>query len=165
MSAEAMFPKGLSGRHVLIGLVAFFAVVLAVNGVFLYMALSTYTGVVSTEPYRKGLHYNDRIAAEEAQKRLGWRVDVADIDPSGAIRVNVTDATGAALRGLVVAARIGRPSTSSYDSKATLVESAPGVYTGSVPRLDTGSWQLDVEMKAALSDDNYRLRRRLWLKP
>ena len=53
----------ITGRHVLIGMLVFFGVILGVNGMFLYSALSTYTGVVSDEPYRKGLNYNERIEA------------------------------------------------------------------------------------------------------
>ncbi len=54
-------------------LIAFFGVIFAVNGYFLYSALSTHTGVVAIEPYRKGLAYNERIAADERQKALGWQ--------------------------------------------------------------------------------------------
>ena len=55
----------LNGRHVLIGLLLFFGTIFAVNGYFMFVALSTYTGVVADEPYRKGLAYNARIAADE----------------------------------------------------------------------------------------------------
>ena len=48
----------LDGRHVLMMLFAFFGVIFAVNGYFLFSALSTHTGVVAVEPYRKGLAYN-----------------------------------------------------------------------------------------------------------
>ena len=56
---------------------AFFAAVFVVNGAMIYSAVSTYTGLVANEPYRKGLHYNERIAADERQARLGWTDDAA----------------------------------------------------------------------------------------
>jgi len=69
--------QGLRGRHVLFAFLGFFGVIFAVNGVFLYAALSTHTGVVANEPYRKGLNYNQRIAAFQAQEQLGWAEDDA----------------------------------------------------------------------------------------
>ena len=42
---------GLTGRHVLYTFIAFFGIIFAVNGVFLYSALKTNTGVVAIEPY------------------------------------------------------------------------------------------------------------------
>ena len=50
----------------------FFATVFVVNGAMIYSAVSTHSGLVANEPYRKGLHYNERIAADERQARLGW---------------------------------------------------------------------------------------------
>ena len=47
--------SGLRGHHVLAGFLAFFGVVLAVNGAMIYSAISTHTGLVAIEPYRKGL--------------------------------------------------------------------------------------------------------------
>jgi len=57
--------QGLRGRHVLAGFLGFFAIVFVVNGAMMYAAVSTYSGLVANEPYRKGLHYNERLAAAE----------------------------------------------------------------------------------------------------
>ena len=66
-----MAERVITGRHVLIGLIVFFGVMLVANGIFLYTALTTYSGVVSNEPYRKCLNYNERILAEKHQQSLG----------------------------------------------------------------------------------------------
>ena len=66
----------ITGRMVLFGLIAFFGVVFAVNGTMLALALKTNTGMVANEPYRKGLKYNERIAAEERQQALGWKSEI-----------------------------------------------------------------------------------------
>ncbi len=63
----------LTGRHVALTFAGFFGVVFAVNIYFVTVALSTHTGVVANEPYRKGLKYNERIAASEQQESLGWK--------------------------------------------------------------------------------------------
>ena len=162
--ANALSPARLTGRHVLTILIAFFGVVFAVNGVFLTLALSTHTGLVANEPYVKGLHYNDRVAAEVAQQRLGWRVEVAELSSEGRISVSVTSPAGP-VRGLNAAAALGRPSTANDDRKLVLEESSPGTYRATTANLAAGAWLLDVELRREPSGDVYRLRRRLWLKP
>ena len=56
----------------LVAFIAFFGTIFLVNGTLIYEAISTHTGLVANEPYRKGLAYNERIAADERQARLGW---------------------------------------------------------------------------------------------
>jgi nitrogen fixation protein FixH len=89
----------LEGRHVLATFLAFFAVVFAVNGYMLVSALRTHSGVVSVEPYRKGLAYNDRIADGERQTAMGWS-DTASLYPTGHVVVRMTAKDGTPLIGL-----------------------------------------------------------------
>ena len=53
-SGEAR-PRELTGRMVLIWLVAFFAVVAAVNAIMIDAAISTFAGLESDSPYQAGL--------------------------------------------------------------------------------------------------------------
>ena len=64
--------KGIEGRHVLIGLVAFFGVMLVANGIFVYYALETFAGGDTSDPYRKGMHYNETLAEAARQDERGW---------------------------------------------------------------------------------------------
>ncbi len=155
----------LEGRHVLAILLSFFGVVFAVNGYFLYSALSTHTGVVAIEPYRKGLAYNARIAADERQSVLGWR-DTLLVERDGTIRVTLVDQGGAPVRGLAVTSVVGRPTTVRFDRGARLVEEAPGQYIANVAPLADGSWLVTIEAgDPADAEPLFRSRRRLWLKP
>ena len=86
---------------------AFFAAVFVVNGAMIYSALSTHTGVVANEPYRKGLHYNERIAADERQARLGW-TDKVDVRRDGHVAIMVADLGGRPVSGLKIEA-VARP--------------------------------------------------------
>ena len=83
----------LTGRHVLVVVVLFFGIVFAVNGVLLWKALSTHSGVVAQEPYRKGLAYNTRIAADARQAALGWSA-LLDVEAKGLVALTLVDATG-----------------------------------------------------------------------
>lgn len=164
-AASAGATDGLKGHHVLLMLIGFFGVVFAVNGVFLASALRSHTGIVSNEPYVKGLKYNQRIEAGERQAKLGWQEALA-VEASGAISLGVKDDGGRPVQGLKLTGSIGRPSTSRTDRPLTLVEAEPGRYVVNVGALDEGTWLLDLEGVARDygADPVYRLRRRVWLK-
>lgn len=57
--------KGIDGRHVLLGLVAFFGVMFVVNAIFVYFAVATFSGGDTSNPYQKGLHYDQMLEADE----------------------------------------------------------------------------------------------------
>ena len=80
--------QGLQGRHVALIFFTFFGAIFAMNGAMIYSAISTYSGIVSNEPYRKGLHYNDRIDADARQTRLGW-TDTVSVSREGHIVVTL----------------------------------------------------------------------------
>lgn len=155
----------LEGRHVLLMLLAFFGVVFAVNGIFLVSALTSYTGVVSNEPYVKGLKYNHRIAADEQQQRLGWQ-EALTVETSGAISIGFHDGIGRPVPGLMLAGTIGRPTTGKLDRPLIFAETAPGHYSANAGPLEAGTWI--VELAATSGDFGpdpvYRSRRRVWLK-
>lgn len=156
----------LKGWHVLASLIVFFGTIFAVNGYFVYAAVSSYTGIVSAEPYRKGLAYNERIAAGERQAALGWQEDVI-VERGGLVRVIIRDADGNPVPYLKLAGTIGRPSTIRFDRRLALTERAPGRYEAEAGVLDAGAWLVGVEARRTADDGEptYRARRRLWLKP
>lgn len=171
MSISATPEKAqLTGAHVLGALVAFFAVVFAVNAVLLYSALSSHSGLVAQEPYRKGLAYNERIAASERQAALLWTAKL-DVEPGGTVALSVVDAGDRPIQGLRVSGTIGRPATGREDQPVVFYEPLSGQYVATLAPLSAGAWRIDIEARPAISgtaandDPVYRLRRRLWLKP
>lgn len=156
----------LQGHHVLAMLLGFFGAVFAANGFFLFSALSTHTGVVAVEPYRKGLAYNARIAAGQRQNELGW-AETVNITPGGKVSVVLAGSASVALPALDIVGSIGRPSTASNDRALRFVEMEPGAYVADAGALDGGAWIVSIEARAAgsVNDALYRARRRLWLKP
>lgn len=164
--------RQITGKHVLAAMVGFFGVVFAVNGVLLRQALSTHSGVVAVEPYRKGLDYNRRIAADERQELLGWRADVV-LEADGRLVLDIAGPDGRPITDLVVSATVGRPSTSRHDVHMRLREQRPGRWVAEAGTLASGSWLVTLEatssaaagMPADPSEPLFRMRRRLWLKP
>jgi nitrogen fixation protein FixH len=151
---------------VLICTVAFFSAVLAVNTAMVYSAISTYSGVVSAEPYRKGLHYNDRVHADDAQRLLGWG-DQITIDGNGHIRFEIiTRDDRVRVHALDVRVVVGRPTTNRYDRMLALEDSANG-YVGRLKPLPPGAWIAAIEARLSPSDLEpvYRARKRIWIAP
>ena len=156
---------GLKGRQVLWTVIAFFGIVFGVNAYFIFAAISTYSGDVAIEPYRKGLTYNQRIDAATRQSLLGWS-DTLEVTRDGRISVLIVDRGGAPLTGLKIMAVVSRPSSAREDHAIELVQRADGYFTADVARLAAGNWIAEIEARDPLNNAPvYRARRRLWLKP
>ena len=158
----------LTGRHVLFALLAFFGFVFAVNGYFIDQALSTNTGVVSNEPYRKGLKYNERIAASERQAELGWRDEIKLASTGDRLSVGIRDKDGKAVSGLALTATLGRPASESDDITVTLIETPEGIYETALPPRAAGTYIASIEaVDPGRAEEGilYRAKERLWLKP
>lgn len=142
-----------------------FAIVLAVNGVMLTIALDSFTGIETEQAYKKGLAYNEQIDAAERQAELGWQVALAaeQSGPSEArIALEVADRTGRPLDGAEVVASLVRPTQAGHDRSAALTPSAPGRYGATVALPLQGLWDLSVEIRHPRG--HYRVTDRLVLQ-
>jgi nitrogen fixation protein FixH len=163
MHGKSAMDHELNGWHVLAGLVAFFGVMLIANGIFIYYALATFGGGDTSDPYRKGLHYNDTLAEAAAQDARGWRIALSYDRGAGQLSLLLRDKAGRALSGLAVASKLGRPATDKEDMTLKLVEGEPGVYSGSA-RLAGGQWLITATVEdPAWLGTPYRLKQRLFI--
>lgn len=158
--------RRITGRHVLIGMLTFFAVVVAANGAFIFLALDSWTGLSTEDAYRKGLAYNETLDAAEAQKALGWRAHL-DFEPDGGaagiLRAVFEDARGHPVEGLSVGAAIRRPTTEGFDQDVALSPSGAGRYAARIELPLRGQW--DVRLTARLPEGRrYEIEERIWLK-
>lgn len=158
----------ITGKHVLIGMLSFFGIIIAVNIVMMRLALSTHTGVVAENTYRKGVKYNEEIAAAERMAMLGWRDQMALAPGGDKLSIQIRDKDGNAVKGLAIKATIGRPANEKYDLSLTLNETAAGTYEAQMPPRDAGTYVASIEVSdPARAQDGvvYRAKERLWLKP
>ena len=135
----------------------------------LWKALSTHSGVVAQEPYRKGLAYNTRIAADARQAALGWSA-LLDIEAKGLVALTLVDATGRPVSELDLRGILGRPSSNNADVSLAFAEQEPGRYVATADPIAAGAWRIDIEARSLAGSGPadqpvYRMRRRLWLKP
>jgi len=138
MSDRQWFANGLKGRHVLMSLIAFFGVMLIANGLFVYFALSTFTGSDS-DPYRRGLHYNDTLQAAERQAEKGWQTSLSYDAAKQRLSLGLTDNQARPVTGLQIEAVVGRPVTNKEDRSLPLKEAASGIYAADID-LAPGQW-------------------------
>lgn len=130
----------LTGRHVLVYMIAFFAVIFAVNGVFLYVSLQTHPGVTSPDAYRRGLHFNLELDRAEQQNARGWKVEINIL--RGVPEIRLSDSTARPVAGLNVSVTARRPVHDRADATLVLREIEPGRYRSVQPPLAPGRWEL-----------------------
>ncbi|MBU1212394.1 MAG: FixH family protein [Alphaproteobacteria bacterium] len=154
----------LNGWHVLAGLIVFFGVMIAVNGVFLYFAMTTFTGIETADAYRKGVAYNASLEESRQLDKLGWK---GALKATGErIEFVLKTADGAPVRGVRVEGRIGRPATDTFDRTVAFEDAGSGVYRSQPLALAPGNWILALEAHDpvdVVSSPRYRLKERLWL--
>ncbi len=141
--------KKFTGKKVLMWFVGFFLVVFAANGIMAYIALGTWGGLETKDAYRKGITYNDVIAAAEEQKKSGWVISLVHSPKSmQGDRIGVTiswpkmDAAPTKVK-----AQVGRAVTDAYDQEITLIKSADNLYTAPIALPNAGQWNVTILVK------------------
>ena len=140
--------KEVTGRTVLVWLVAFFAIVALVNVVMIRAAVSTYGGLETESSYQAGLAFARETADARAQDALRWRVDARFTparDGASILVIDARDADGRPLRGLAATARLVHPADQRDDHAVVLQETAPGEFSGATTAA-AGQWDLVLEL-------------------
>lgn len=153
--------KDRTGRRVFWGFVAFFASFMIVDALMIALALNTNTGVVTEQPYEKGLAYNRTLDAAQAQKELGWQ-GAMDYD-AGVLAFRLDDAQGMPLKGADVKAEIERPVAAGMDRTISLTETAPGLYKADIAFPAPGLW--NIRIFAQWQTHNYQQTSSLTIAP
>jgi len=160
MMARTSLAKGIDGRHVLWALIGFFGVMFIVNAIFVYAAVTTFSGGDTSDPYRKGLNYNQTLKADERQAERGWRTDIAYDEKTRRLELSFLDKNAAPITGLTINGKLSRPATDREDRHVVLAETSQGVYAADV-ELAPGLWVLSAASRKGSS--LYRLKRRLFV--
>lgn len=154
----------LTGRHVLVLMLAFFGLIFAANAALISLAVGTFSGLEVASSYRAGRGFPAEIEAARAQAALGWTVSAhveRNADGTALIRFEPRDARHA-IAGLDVVARLQRPTDSRFDRTADLDERTPGVYLARVAGVEQGQWTLVFEARRG-TERIYRSRNRVVL--
>ena len=124
-----------------------FLVLFAVTGSFVKLALTSFTGLVSTNAYERGLAYDEVLAAEAAQAERGWQMAIETPALSGegqTMRVALTDRDGAPIRGAAVHVLAERMSRYAQQMRFDLALQDDGTYAAPVAFPIGGRWLVSV---------------------
>ncbi len=134
----------LKGWHVLIWLTGFFGLMFAVNGVFLYQAITSFPGEDTPKSYLQGLEYNRILNERAAQAELGWTAQVGVLNEELVLRLVDRDGNPVSYRPVEL--ELSRLATTAADTTLTLDAVAPGEYRTDVSGLISGRWNADIKV-------------------
>src|SRR5690606_1173102 len=125
----------ITGRQVAVFTVGAFGIIIAVNLVMAWQAVSTFPGLEAPNTFVASQEFDAR---REAQEKLGWTV--APTHENGRVRLAITDAAGRPVEVASLQVLIGRP-TSARDDVTPDFAFVGGVYEAPV-ELAPGQWML-----------------------
>jgi nitrogen fixation protein FixH len=167
MNAQSPKRQGreLTGKHVLAMLIAFFGVIIAVNGYFLYAAVTTFRGEDIKQSYRQGLKYNETLAERAAGRALGWNASANLIEgENGAAQViiEMKDASGAPLTGLTITGRLRHPADTGLDKPLIFETLDDGRYVAQALDVN-GKWQLNATASNG-GEASFKMQQDIWIR-
>lgn len=138
--------RPFTGRHMAAILVAFFAVVIAVNVTMARFAIGTFGGTVVDNSYVASQRFNTWLKDAEAQKRLGWTVAMS-LDDSRHVLIDIDTKGPGATANAVARHPLGRTADIALDFRP----SAPGRLRATRP-LPPGRWTLHATIRSGGRD-------------
>ncbi len=148
-----LFRKGITGPKFLGFMVGVFGLIIAVNLVLAFRAVSTFPGLEVDNSYVASQTFDADV---KAQKALGWTLTPTYDARDTALDLAFTDAKGApvSVRSLMVV--VGRPTEAKDDMQPRFVKE--GAVYRAVASLHPGKWMMHVEARA---EDGTLFRQRL----
>lgn len=131
----------IKGWHVLVGFIAFFGIVIAVDVTFAMAAYKTFSGETIHDPYEAGILYNNTLAQRRREAALGWKATIEE--ERDLVVVRVADRTGKTIEGLTITGVLVRPATVKGQRALKFAPDGTGGYRADTSSLD-GAWDLHV---------------------
>jgi nitrogen fixation protein FixH len=156
----------LTGRGVIVWLLAFFGIIFVINAVFIGVAVKTFTGDDADDSYLQGVEYNHTLAQRAEQEKLGWHATIAaDRLSTGNVRIGVVlkQADGAPETKVALLGTLHHPSDETKDRPLHLRQIAPGEYVADLDGVGTGAWDVIVTTPAK-AETPFEASRRLWVR-
>lgn len=131
------------GKVILLCFIGFFSLIILVNVVFIYVATSSNTGVITENAYEKGLAYNKILSAAKNQPDLNTKAAYNN----GKLTWAVTGPDGQPLTDGNASALMVRPIKDGNDFSLSLKETGPGIYEADADFPAQGLWEAKLEIK------------------
>ena len=144
----------LTGRMVLLILIAFFGVVIVVNLFMAYVAVNTFSGLQSQRPYETGLEFNRTIKNAGVQQEQHWQVTShyeRMADGRVSLKLSLRDKNGQPVDGTTSKVSLLSPVNALRDVVFDLSPQGAGDFTGTAVA-DAGQWDLVIEVKQGTAE-------------
>ncbi len=135
---------------------AFFAVIFAVDFFFIYISNKTWRGVVTENPYQKGLKYNEVLKASQKQEQLGFVLEMKYqklAEKRGEISLKILDKNLLEITDAKVVLKFKRPTQEGFDFEKE-VKFLSGKYSAEIDFPLKGQW--DVEAVVQRGEDIFQ---------
>ncbi|CDX38181.1 Nitrogen fixation protein FixH [Mesorhizobium sp. ORS 3359] len=167
MSTDTRKPREFTGRHMLISIIAFFAVVIGVNVTMATLAQKSWTGLVVENTYVASQQFNEEAKKGRAQAALGWtgKLTIA----SREVRYGLVDSQGKPVPLHGVRMLFRHPAYEAEDEALTLAAASGG---SAVDRQEfaarhtpkDGVWIVEIDADAGLTSPFRDVRRIMIVK-
>lgn len=137
--------RRFTGYHMAAILIAFFAIVVAVNVTMARYASATFGGTVVDNSYVASQKFNGWLAEARKEKALGWVVSSPARVDGNHIVILIANAGSQPLSGAGVKARAEHPLGRATTRDLRFIETAPGSYR-SIEPLAAGRWKLRIRI-------------------
>ncbi len=127
-------------RFLPLGLLGALGVVMAVNGVMVFYAVTTFPGDAGPNAFDVSNHYDAVLKAAEQDTGLGWSI-AAHAQGTRPVLV-VQDRTGAPLPAARVQGEAARPVGAAQTTPLTFLSSGDGVFVANESLPGPGQWTL-----------------------
>jgi nitrogen fixation protein FixH len=157
--------RELKGWHVLVMLLSFFGITIGVNTIFVYDALTTFSGEDVAQPYMKGLAWNQTLAARQAQAKQGWTASLSATrqkDQTVSVAFDVQDRNRNPVDGLDVSVTLRSPVNAHLDREVKLSPIGRGQYGATLPGVRQGQWDVIASVKP-VGNAGFEAQRRIVL--
>lgn len=138
-------PRRFTGYHAAMVVVAFFAVVVAVNVTMATLAVSTFGGTVVDNSYVASQKFNNWLKEARREKEMGWTLTGPARD-AGRVRLSLVDAAGEPLSSAVVVMRAEHPLGRTPARDLRFTETQPGTFV-STEVLPAGRWKARLQVR------------------
>jgi nitrogen fixation protein FixH len=149
MIASSQNPRRrpLTGRMVLICLLAFFGVVSLANAIMIRAAMTTFSGLETASAYQAGQNFESEAKAAHAQQERHWQVraSVRPADGKTLIEIDARDAAGLPLADLEATMQLQHPTDRRADQAVSLSEETSGHFRGTAAPL-AGQWDVLIDL-------------------
>jgi nitrogen fixation protein FixH len=146
--------------------VGFFLAVAAVQGVMIWLAVASFSGLATDSPYERGLDYNETLAAKAAETALGWQAEARFVEGAaaagagraGRLELELLDRAGEPIAGAKVAARLRRPVGPEATVEFALGPDGPGRYAAAAELPLAGQWDVDLDVASPAGEAHFTQR-------